>query len=107
MKRCRILFILMLLGFAYPALSQNAATDVRIDPIAIARELAAVEEPLELATFIRIAFIFSGVPQQRLADSEALIQTHIAELGDQLGEMTDPRQHCRKHDRFAVPEPPT
>jgi len=94
MERRSILLYLVLMIIAFPAISQNAAAAVRLDPIAEVRELADMEEPLELGTFIRTALVFSGVPGEQLAEPEARIREHITELGEQLREVTDPREQA-------------
>ena len=94
MKRRGILLLPVFLSFALPALSQSAASAVRIDPIAAARQLAGDEEPLALETFIRSAFVFSGVPDERLAEAEARVLTHIRELRERLREVRNPREQA-------------
>jgi tetratricopeptide (TPR) repeat protein len=90
-SRC-ILLLILSIGIALPATSQNVA--VRIDPIAAVQELASADEPLALDTFIRSAFIFSGVSGQQLNRLEAKIQAHINDLREHLKDVKDPREQA-------------
>ncbi len=90
MERRILLLYLVLMSIAFPAVSQSAAS-VRLDPIAAALELSVAEEPLDPATLIRSALIFSGVPGEQLAELEARIRIHTAGLRDQLSGVRDPR----------------
>ena len=92
-RRC-ILLTLVLMGIALPLISQNAATAVRLDPIPEVRQLADLEEPLDMQTFIRAALVFSGVNDEQLGELESLIQTHATRLRRQLGAVTDQREQA-------------
>ena len=94
MERRAILLLLILASIAPPAVSQSVVNAGRLDPIAAARQLAVEQEPLALETFIRSAFVFSGVPDERLAESQARVRSHITELRGQLREVTDPREQA-------------
>ncbi|UCF96434.1 MAG: hypothetical protein JSV89_14795 [Spirochaetaceae bacterium] len=82
MERRKILLLLLLMSLSFPVVSQSTA--VRLDPIGEARELAGREEPLDLESFIRAAFVFSGTPEERLAKAEAEVRTHITALRAEL-----------------------
>jgi len=94
MERRAVLLLLILASIVPPAVSQSAVNTGRLDPIAAARQLSDEQEPLALETFIRSAFVFSGVPDERLAESRARVRTHITELRGQLREVTDPREQA-------------
>jgi hypothetical protein len=94
MERRAVLLLLILASIVPPAVSQSAVNAGRLDPIAAARQLSDEQEPLALETFIRSAFVFSGVPDERLAESRARVRTHITELRGQLREVTDPREQA-------------
>jgi hypothetical protein len=92
-RRC-ILLTLVLMGIAFPGISQNAATAVRLDPIPELRQLSDLDEPLDTQTFTRTALVFSGVNDEQLGGLESLIQTHLEELRRQLGGVTDQREQA-------------
>ena len=94
MERRGILLLLVLVSIALPVVSQSPSGAVRIDPSTAARELAGVDEPLDLETFVRSAFIFSGVSGEQLAEAQARVWSHITELRGQLREVTDPREQA-------------
>jgi tetratricopeptide (TPR) repeat protein len=90
----RTLLLLLLLGVSVPALGQSPAAAIRLDPIPEVQALAAAGEPLELQTFIRIAYVFSGVPERELEEAEGEIRAHIASLRRELQQVVDPRQRA-------------
>jgi hypothetical protein len=90
----RHLLVLLLSILTVSVFPQTAPAAVRLDPSAAVLELAGAQEPLDPATFIRTALIFSGVSEEQLAESEAQIQTHVTELREQLREVTDPREQA-------------
>ena len=90
----RHLLVLLLFILTVSVFPQTAPAAVRLDPSAAVLELAGAQEPLDPATFIRTALIFSGVSEEQLAESEAQIQTHVTELREQLREVTDPREQA-------------
>jgi tetratricopeptide (TPR) repeat protein len=90
MERRILPLYLVLISIAFPVVSQSAAS-VRLDPIAAALELSVAQEPLDPATLIRSALIFSGVPGEQLAELEARIRIHTAGLREQLSGVRDPR----------------
>jgi tetratricopeptide (TPR) repeat protein len=92
-RRC-ILLTLVLMGIAFPAISQNTVTAVRLDPIPAVRRLIDLEEPLDPQTFTRTALVFSGVHDEQLAEMESRIQAHVTQLRRQLGGVRDPREQA-------------
>jgi tetratricopeptide (TPR) repeat protein len=92
-RRC-IPLCLVFISIALPVISQSATGPVRLDPIAVIRGLADVDESLELETFIRTALVFSAVPENQLAGLEAQIRNHISELRGGLREVTEPRDQA-------------
>ena len=77
MELRRLILSLMLMSVSFPVISQSTAVEIRIEPLKVIRELADVEEPLELGTFIRTALVLSEVPEDQLADFDT-IRTHMA-----------------------------
>ncbi len=86
--------LLLLISLSSPIIPQTTSLEVRLDPIVEAQELAAVEEPLDLDTFIRAAFVFSGVSGGQLPGAEAEIRVHLAALRQQLAGVSDPRERA-------------
>jgi hypothetical protein len=75
-------------------IAQTISVDVRLDPIIEAQELTAVEEPLDLDTFIRAAYVFSGVSREELSVAEAEIQVHLVALRQALAGISVPRERA-------------
>jgi tetratricopeptide (TPR) repeat protein len=86
--------LLLLISLSSPIIPQTTSAAVRLDPIVEAQELAAVEGPLDLDTFIRAAFVFSGVSGGQLPRAEAEIRAHLAALRQQLAGAEDPRERA-------------
>jgi tetratricopeptide (TPR) repeat protein len=87
-------FLLLLMSISSLIIAQTTSAEVRVDPIVEAQELAAVEEPLDLDTFIRAAFVFSGVSGEELPRAEAEIRVHLAALRQEPAGIADPRERA-------------